>query len=143
MSKVNYKKLNKQDLLTAVLNMDATLGTCEATQRKYNLLKIARKEDAKLLQDSKVVINTFKQRQNDLINSVNKQRELMYKDLQEQNQTIATLFEMMDRSIEQEIFYYNKFKSIFIKPPVPKRQEAQIVPAQNEEILDEKETPES
>lgn len=87
----------------------------DSLKKKYNLIKTAREEDKTNVENANKLITSVQREKQDLINAFSSQIAHLQSNVSEQNETILTLFKMMDNSINQQIFYYNEFKSIFIK----------------------------
>lgn len=111
---MNYNKLNKPILVNKLIEADKKIAGLEKIESKYAILKTARKEDKEAVDNSKLVAATFIEREKALTQEFTANRKGLVKSLNEQNVTILTLFEMMDNSINQQVFYYNKFKEIYV-----------------------------
>lgn len=86
----------------------------EKLKSNYEIVVTARKEDSEKVAQAQNVLALFSQKEQELANSFEQQRNIMVNTLNEQNGTIITLFEMMDNSLNQQIYYYQKYKSVFI-----------------------------
>lgn len=122
-------QVTKKDLIEEVSELKKQLF--EKTEKadlyddlklKYDILKTARKEDKDAVENANKVVAEFRNRETEIVNHFKAKFGQMETNLQEQNKTILTLFEMMDNSINQQIFYYNKFKSIFVDMNVTKEE---------------------
>lgn len=92
---------------------------------KFEILQTARKEDAhKIIEAEQTVLEYTKKIQE--LNTRNSQQLAQLNNIvQEQKNVITDLFDMMDHSINTQIFYYNKFKGIFLQPE-------QLIPEENQ-----------
>ena len=120
-AKNNYLKLNKSILVEKIIelenyikNNEKKIKNYDIMENKYSIIKGAREEDLKSVKVANEFIETYKKKELDLVRTFTFQLNERDKNISEQNQTILTLFEMMDNSINQQIFYYSKFKGIFV-----------------------------
>jgi len=89
------------------------------------ILKTARKEDAAKVNNAEVIIETFKTKEKALVDNT-KAREnelqLIYSQqlqsaqnmIKEQNEIIINQFDMLDRLMDQQVYFYQMYKKRFI-----------------------------
>jgi len=123
-----YLKLTKNALIEKLEAADQVIAlnagkiaNYDKMKSKYDIIKGARQEDLETVRLANETIKIHQQKEQEMILTFRTQLGELQGNIAEQNQTILTLFEMMDNSINQQIFYYTKFKSIFVNmnPPQP------------------------
>lgn len=121
-------KLTKAELLNKVEALEKENEILRATKEeydrlkdKYDILVQARKEDAEKVKNAEKVVNEFNQKEQELYNYYQRQFAVMKKDLDSQNETIVTLFDLIDKQIKNAHDYYDAFKGVFIS--VQKKEE--------------------
>lgn len=93
---------------------------------EIEIFMAARAEDKKKVNNAEVIIETFKTKEQSLLDTSKQREEELYafykteimklqSTLTEQNETLANLFEMMDNSMQQQQFLYNKYRGVFVK----------------------------
>lgn len=118
---INYTKMKKEDLIKELNRLKKVEAELEKTSKNLEKTKInngilvnARKEDKEVVEKAQIVVNNFEVREKELKDFYEGQRIKMKKQLDEQNETIGSLFDMMDNTINIQILYYTKFKNIFL-----------------------------
>lgn len=111
------------DLTTRMAEFTKKADDYDLLLSKYDILKMARVEDKTAVENAKTMAEEYKNKETVLVRTFHMQTSQLQTSLNEQNQTIETLFEMMDNAISQQIFYYNKFKGIFLSMKEPEKQE--------------------
>lgn len=114
-----YNRLNKEKLVEKVLENEIKSQKYDILENKYDILKMARKEDIEVLKKAHELTGILAQKEEQIVASFRVQLGEYEKTITEQSQTVLTLFEMMDNSINQQVFYYNKFKEIFVNSNKP------------------------
>jgi len=116
-----YSKVKKDILIQKLeqLEQDAIanskkLAEFDSLKLKYDILKGARNEDKEAVLTAKKIVEDYKNKELQLVQTFKEQMKQVQQNDLEQKQTILTLFEMMDNAISQQIFYYNKFKGLFV-----------------------------
>jgi len=116
-----YARANKDFLITKlgelerqVLMNEKKASEFDALSLKYSILEGARKEDRLAVENANLATREFQKREFDQANLFKGQIMQLQTVVAEQNQTILSLFGMLDNSINQQILYYNKFKEQFI-----------------------------
>jgi chromosome segregation ATPase len=134
---MNYAELKKAELQEELKQRDQELKSVQLkvselqeeldkAKRSLTICQTAREEDAENVKIAKGVQGSLAEaekvhqlKQQELIGHI----QSLQGQVQDQNQTLATVFEMMDKSLSQEIYYYQKFKGVFVAPPQPKGDE--------------------
>lgn len=118
---MNYEKLTKSQLIEVIMQQQASMELGHSKITEYDKLKLnydivvnARKEDNDKVKKAEEIIQTFQNRENELVQHFKNQQALMKKDLDGQNEAMVNLFDMMDATINTQILFYNKFKNTFI-----------------------------
>lgn len=118
---MDYSKMTKKELIQIVeekegakLSVDELKKQLEKLQRQNEILNFARKEDKEKVEEAEKLIVEFKAKEQELTQYYAQQVGHMKKTLDEQNETIVSLFDMMDNTINLQLNYYQKFKNVFI-----------------------------
>lgn len=90
-------------------------------KNKYDILVQARKEDEEKVKKAEETINEFSRKEQELYSYYQRQFAVMKKDLDSQNETIVTLFDLMDKQIKNSQYFYEAYKGVFIS--VQKKEE--------------------
>lgn len=116
-NELDIYKLNKPELLKETERLLEVEKKHEALLLKYGTLQTARKEDKEVVDKAQSILNNFQQREDELKNAFEQQMMESNKNIEEQNDTILSLFSMMDNAMNQQVFYYKKYKDVFINTP--------------------------
>ena len=129
-NKIPVSKMKNSELRDEIIRLNNELinngkkiEAFDTLELKYKNLKAARLEDAGAVEQAKLLSSTLNKREHDLMNSFQDKIKGMNVTIQEQNETVVNLFEMIDNSIQQQIFYYQKFRNIYLTAPVPQNDE--------------------
>ena len=118
------QKLKVKDydnLLKVIKNLESELEEqklkvkdYDKLQQKYQITVDARKEDREKVVGAEKNIALIQAKEQEMSQYYGQQIGHMKKTLDEQNETIVSLFDMMDNTINLQLNYYQKYKNIFI-----------------------------
>lgn len=124
----NYNSLTKQELLKVIEKLESELEEhklkvkdYDNLQQKYQIVVDARKEDREKVVEAEKTIALTQAKEQEMNQFYGQQIGHMKRTLDEQNETIVNLFDMMDNTINLQLYYYQKFKNVFIS--IDKKEE--------------------
>ena len=124
----NYSNLTKPELLKVIEKLESELEEqklkvkdYDTLQQKYQIVVDARKEDREKIVEAEKTIALTQSKEQEISQFYGQQIGHMKRTLDEQNETIVNLFDMMDNTINLQLYYYQKYKNIFIS--VEKKEE--------------------
>lgn len=106
-------RLSEQDAVKAEL--EELREENSKLNRKVEILTVARKEDKEKVEKAENLIAEYSTKEHELSEFYTSQINQMRNMINEQNETIVSLFEMMDGTISLQVNYYQKYKDIFVK----------------------------
>lgn len=122
----NLEKLTKTDLLQKLEEKENEIRLLEdeienlkqeldKLKIKYEIIETARKEDEKKIKSAERIIEESEKKNHEIIQVYQVQIERLTHQLNEQNQTLISLFEMLDQTINTQVIYYKHYKKVFLQ----------------------------
>lgn len=122
----NLEKLTKTDLLQKLEEKENEIRLLEdeienlkqeldKLKIKYEIIETARKEDEKKIKSAERIIEESEKKNHEIIQVYQVQIERLTHQLNEQNQTLISLFEMLDQTINAQVIYYRHYKKVFLQ----------------------------
>lgn len=118
---MNWNKMTKAELLELAKELKVENEVLKSKgedydrlNEKYKILVDARKEDKEKIQEAEKVTRDAASKEQEIVRFYVQQINQLQNSLNEQNETIANLFEMVDTGLAMQKYYYEKYKSVFV-----------------------------